>query len=379
MDKALQVNAGQATIAGNRIDTFSQPVSVLAGTHLIEGNVSCGDREQRNVCQAYGVRGGVVTFRGNRIDHCKFGIRLDGAAQVDAVDNVITNGWVSAFQMKGQGDARLRAEGNMLRNNGHSTESDCQRGSLVVTGNTLARVDFGGGDGAGAPVLAGPPSAGGNVSCQAGTGAPHVWNGAPCDCGAACVDAGASVGLDDDAFVPALILPPDAGANVVDDPPMETRVSAASTYDACDAIVVEECECPAGGCVPPAEDALRVSRVVVRPERGTIVVRGSLSGRPAGDLVVEMPGLLADPVTWAAGECVTATSGSVTCSASDGAARARFTPRGGFRLVIAAPVLVPRAATDVTVVLAYDGARQTGSLPASDCRTRNGGLRCRAR
>ena len=72
-DKAIQVNSGQATIARNRIDTFSQPVSVLAGTHVIEDNVSCGDPNERNVCQAYGVRGGAVTFRGNRIDHCKFG------------------------------------------------------------------------------------------------------------------------------------------------------------------------------------------------------------------------------------------------------------------------------------------------------------------
>ncbi len=383
LDKAIQVNSGQATIAGNRVDTFSQPVSVLAGTHLIEENVSCGDRNQRNVCQAYGVRGGAVTFRGNRIDHCKFGIRLDGAAGVDAVANVITNGWVSAFQVKGKGDARLRAEGNLLRNNGHSTESDCQRGSLVVTGNTLARVDFGGGDRAGAAVLAGAPSAGGNVSCQAGTGAPHVWNGAPCDCGAACVDAGASVGLGGDAFVPELILPPFTGANVVDDPPMETRVTGASTYDACAAIVVDECECPAGGCAP-AEGALRVSRAVVRPDRGTVVVRGFLSGPAPGatGLVLEMPGVLGDPVSWRGDECI-ASGTRVTCTSSVGAARARFTPRGAgtqlFRLTIAAPMLIPRAASDLTVVLAYDGARQVGSLPASDCRSRNLRLRCRER
>lgn len=383
LDKAIQVNKGQATIAGNRVDTFSQPVSVLAGTHLIEGNVSCGDRAQRNVCQAYGVRGGAVTFRGNRIDHCKFGIRLDGAAQVDAVGNVITNGWVSAFQMKGKGDARLRAEGNMLRNNGHSTESDCQRGSLVVTGNTLARVDFGGGDGSGTAVLAGSPSPGGNVSCQAGTGAPHVWNGAPCDCGAACVDSGASIGLGGDSFFPELILPPAAGANVVDDPPMETRAADASAYDACAGIVVGECECPPGGCAP-AEGALRVSRIAVRPERGTIVVRGSLSGPSPGGagLVLELPGVLPDAVSWAPDECVTETSGRVSCSSGSGAARARFGPHGGtqlFRLVVAAPALVPRSGADVTVVLAYGGARQVGSIPASDCRARNLALRCRQR
>jgi hypothetical protein len=384
-DKAIQVNGGQAAIERNRIDAFSQPVSVLAGSHVIAGNVSCGDRRDRNVCQAYGVRGGSVTFRGNRIDHCKFGIRLDGAAQVDAVDNVITNGWVSAFQLKGQGAARLRAEGNHLRNNGHSTESDCQRGSLVVTGNALARVDFGGGDGAGLAVLAGPPSAGGNVSCQAESGAPHVWNGTPCACTGGCVEAGASVGLGGDAFSPGLVLPPAADANVVDGPPLETRVTDASRYDACEAIVVDECECPEGECAPPA-GTLVVSRVVVRPERdgSTVIVRGMLVGRAPGDgFALEMPGVLADAVTWRTDDCGVAGSGRITCSAAAGAARARFAPRGPdtylFRLVLAAPTLAPRSGGDLTVMLAYDGTRHIGSLPASACRVRDLGFRCRER
>jgi hypothetical protein len=384
-DKAIQVNDGQATIERNRIDTFGQPVSVLAGTHVIADNVTCGDRASRNVCQAYGVRGGAVTFRNNRIDHCKFGIRLDGAAQVDAVGNVITNGWVSAFQLKGQGEARLRAEGNRLRNNGHSTESDCQRGSLVIVGNPLARVDFGGGDGAGAAVLAGPPSAGGNVSCQVGNGAPHVWNGTPCDCAGACVEAGASVGLGDDAFSPGLVLPPGGGANVVDGPPLETRVAGASPYGACETIVVEECECPAGGCPPPAE-TLRVTRAAVRPARqgSAVVVRGFLFGAPPqGGLVLEMPGVLPEPVAWAEDDCVATPSGRAVCAAGDGTARVRFTPRGPdahlFRLLVETAPLAPRAGGELTVVLAYDGARKVGSIPAAACRTKGSAIRCRER
>ena len=323
----------------------------------------------RNVCQAYGVRGGAVTFRGNRIDHCKFGIRLDGGAQVDAIGNVITNGWVSAFQMKGQGDARLRAEGNLLRNNGHSTESDCQRGSLVIVGNPLARVDFGGGDGAGAAVLAGPPSAGGNVSCQAASGAPHVWNGSPCDCVGDCGEGGASIGLGDDAFSPGLVLPPNADANVVDGPPLETRAAGALPFGACETIVVEECECPAGGCPPPA-GTLRLSRAAVRPRRAgsVVVVRGMLFGAPPEDgLVLEMPGVLAEAVTWREDECVGTPGGKVTCAAAGGAARARFTPRGvdasAFRLVLVAPPLVPRGAGEVTVTLAFGGTRSRRLAP----------------
>jgi hypothetical protein len=383
-DKAIQVNAGQATIVRNRIDAFGQPLSILAGTHLIEDNVTCGDRHDRNVCQAYGVRGGAVTFRGNRIDHCKFGIRLDGGAAVDALGNVITNGWVSAFQMKGQGDARLRAEGNLLRNNGHSTESDCQRGSLVVTGNALARVDFGGGDAAGTAVLAGPPSPGGNVSCQAGTGAPHVWNGTPCECAGACIGAGASIGLANDAFEPRLVLPPDAGATVVDAPPLETRAPDASAYDACETIVVDECECPDGECVP-GDGTLRVSRAVVRPDGAgsTVVLRGLRVGpAPRSGLVLEMSGALAGTATWSDGDCSAAASGRVGCAGGDGA-RARFTPRGPgaylFRVAFAFPTPAARAAGDLAVVLAYDGARRVGSLPASACRDRNLALRCRQR
>ena len=381
-DKAIQVNSGQATIARNRIDTFGQPVSVLGGTHVIADNVTCGDPKERNVCQAYGVRGGAVTFRGNRIDHCKFGLRLDGPAQVDAVGNVITNGWVSAFQLKGQGEARLRAEGNLLRNNGWSTESDCQRGSLVVVGNALARVDFGGGDATGAAVL-GPPSAGGNVSCQSDAGTPHVWNGAPCD--GAGVDAGASIGLGNDAFSPRIALPPDAGANVVDGAPLETRVANATPYDACESIVVDECECAGGQC-PPAAGTLRVLRAVVRPggDGPAIVVRGLLYGSPpANGLTLEMPGVLADAVGWSADECRAAPSGRTTCVVPGGAGQVRFSPRGPdvhlFRVTLGAPPLAARSRQDLSVVLAWDGTQRAGSLPASACRARDLGLRCRER
>ena len=92
------MNGGASTIAGNRIDTISQPVHVDAGTHTVEDNLSCGSHFEANTCQAYDVSGGEVTLRANRIDHCKFGIRVVDGGSADAVDNVITNGWVSAFR-----------------------------------------------------------------------------------------------------------------------------------------------------------------------------------------------------------------------------------------------------------------------------------------
>jgi hypothetical protein len=384
LDKAIQVNGGAATIERNRIDAFGQPVSVLAGTHVIAGNVSCGDRRDRNVCQAYGVRGGRVTFRDNRIDHCKFGIRLDGTAEVDAVGNVITNGWVSGFQVKGQGDGRLRAEGNRLRGNGHSTESDCERGGVVVT-NPLARLDLGGGDFEGAAVLADlPPSRGENAFCEAGAGAPHLWS-ATCGCAGDCPDDGASIGLDGNGFAPRLVLPPAAAANVVDGPPLETRAAAAAAYRACETIVVAECECPDGAC-PPEPAGLVLVRAVVRARgdgTATLILRGGAAGAPpgAGPVALEMPGVLGAPLAWAAEECSASASGRLRCRAASGA-RVRFTPRAtgyAFRVAAAAPALAARAADGVAVVLEWDGTRRSGALAPSACRERGATLRCGGR
>jgi len=53
-------------------------VHVGAGTHTIANNLTCGHHTDRNVCQAYDVSGGSATLRGNRLDHCKFGIRTVG-------------------------------------------------------------------------------------------------------------------------------------------------------------------------------------------------------------------------------------------------------------------------------------------------------------
>ena len=36
LDKAIQVNGGESTIEGNRIDTIQQPVHVDAGTHIVD-------------------------------------------------------------------------------------------------------------------------------------------------------------------------------------------------------------------------------------------------------------------------------------------------------------------------------------------------------
>jgi hypothetical protein len=292
LDKAIQVNGGSSTIGGdtptegNRLHDIGQPVHVVAGTHAVASNVSCGHRTNANLCQAYDVSGGAVTMRANRIDACKFGIRLVDGAQVDAVDNVLTNNHVSAFQVKGAGPARLRAARNRMRNNGHATSSDCQRGALVVRGNAQAEIDFGGGNPLGAPVLGGAVSAGDNVFCQAssGGGIPHVWNVTDCPCAAptacactftgpaggscgtgcplsspccaleadgACAGSlggGASVGIGatdgpGNLFHPLPTFAPSPAPTVVDRAPAQTRVENAAAFAACDTIVVDECEC----------------------------------------------------------------------------------------------------------------------------------------
>lgn len=285
LDKAVQVNGGESVIEHNRIDLIGQPVHVDAGTHTIADNLTCGSRTNLNSCQAYDVSGGLVTFARNRIDHCKFGIRVTNAGRADAVDNVLTNGWISAFQVRGVGGGRLRAAGNLLRRHGFATTSDCQRGALVVVGDPAARVDFGGGDGLRRPVLDdGGVSPGRNVFCQDPAGGPllaHVWNVTDCACAtnpscscsmatnAACgtlcpfaapccaleadgacfgsVGAGASIGLGApneaaNAFVPLPTFFPNT-PTVVDRVPVETRIANVTGYGPCHAIVVPECEC----------------------------------------------------------------------------------------------------------------------------------------
>jgi len=162
-------------------------------------------------------------------------------------------------------------------------------------------------------------------------------------------------------------------------------MTAATTYDACASIVVEECECPGGQCAP-AGGALRVLRAVVRAAGGgaAVAVRGLLYGEPpANGLTLEMPGVLADAVAWAADDCRRAPSGRTTCAVPGGAAQVRFSPRGAdvhlFRVSLGEPVLAARSREDVSVVLAWDGTQRAGSLPASDCRSRELGLRCRGR
>ncbi len=184
-DKAIQVNGGTSTIADNHFSGAGQPVNVAGGVHVISDNVVTGSATDQNVCQGFSVTRGSVTFLRNRIDFCKFGIRLVGGSAttptVDAVCNIITNGWVSAFQVKRNrvddvGPAYLRAAENMLANNGHQNDGDCQRAALVVKDNPSAEVDFGGGGPGGEPLtgfLSASP--GGNRVC-AQDGRPDIWN-----------------------------------------------------------------------------------------------------------------------------------------------------------------------------------------------------------
>jgi hypothetical protein len=284
LDKAIQVNGGESTIERNRIDTLQQPVHVDAGTHTIADNLTCGSHVDPNACQAYDVSGGVVTLRSNRINRCKFGIRVVDGGAADAVDNVITNGWVSAFQVKGTGGAALRGAGNRVRNAGAFTGSDCQRGALVAIGDPMSRVDFGGGDASGAAVFGGDPSPGGNVFCQRqsdGSSLTHVWNVTDCACalnascscsmasdafcGSMCPFAApccrleadgacqgslgqdASVGVGSataaNAFDPLPVVFPATPPNLVDRMPIHTRIESATAFATCHTIVVDECEC----------------------------------------------------------------------------------------------------------------------------------------
>jgi hypothetical protein len=184
LDKAIQVNGGEALIVGNVIDTIGQPVEIIGGlgTHTLASNSTQGDPLDQNVCQAYTVTGSGsrALFAGNRIDYCKFGIRvLDGAA-VEANDNTITNAYESAFQVRrvNVGGALLKGASNRVRHAGYFTQFTCALGAVVDLDDTAAHVDLGGGDFAGNPVLGGTLSSGENVFCQGALAL--VWNAHGC-------------------------------------------------------------------------------------------------------------------------------------------------------------------------------------------------------
>lgn len=249
LDKAIQVNGGSSTISGNTIDAVGQAVEVVSGAHLVENNSTTGSATDADVCEGYTATGGTMTMRNNTIRFCKFGIRVVGNAAVDASDNTITDGYVSAFQVK-DGDGLLKGSGNRLRHNGYETNtSECQRGALVAKNSTChgganaaagcvassecpggscfsgARIDFGGGDASGAPVL-GVVSAGGNAFCGQGS-LTDIWNITDCTCGA-CSDSmggSASIGAGANCFDS---LP----ANVQDTPPSGTRTTNATVCTA---------------------------------------------------------------------------------------------------------------------------------------------------
>jgi hypothetical protein len=190
-DKAIQLNGGGVTIVHNTITTISQPVHAQAGQHTLLANTSAGSTTDDNLCQSYTVTGpAVVTMSANVIDHCKFGVRVDGTALVRADGNVITNPWVAAFDVRAAG--RLRGAGNRMRTRraGFIQLSSVQHGLLVARNDGRARVDFGGGDFAGLSVESGLPCAsggdcspGGNRFCSDGAGSQvDVWNATDCPC-----------------------------------------------------------------------------------------------------------------------------------------------------------------------------------------------------
>jgi hypothetical protein len=204
-DKAIQLNGGGITVVHNTITDISQPVHAQAGKHTLLANTSSGSASDDNLCQSYTVTGPAkVTMSANVIDRCKFGVRVDGTAFVLAEGNVITNGWVAAFDVRSAG--KLRAVGNRLKTRaaGFTTLSSVQVGLLVARNDGRARIDFGGGDFAGlavAPISDDPDdiaqfgvdgvpcanggkcSAGGNRFCSSGVGSQvDVWNVTDCPC-----------------------------------------------------------------------------------------------------------------------------------------------------------------------------------------------------
>lgn len=190
-DKAIQLNGGGVTIVHNTITNISQPVHAQAGEHTLLGNTSAGSASDDNLCQSYTVTGPAkVTMASNVIDHCKFGVRVDGTAFVRADGNTITNPWVAAFDVRAA--ARLRGAGNRLktRSAGFTTLSSVQLGLVVARNDGRARIDLGGGDFQGRSVEDGLPcaqggacSTGGNRFCSSGVGAQvDLWNVTDCPC-----------------------------------------------------------------------------------------------------------------------------------------------------------------------------------------------------
>jgi hypothetical protein len=190
-DKAIQLNGGGVTVVHNTITTISQPVHAQAGEHTLLGNTSAGSPRDDNLCQSYTVTGPAkVTMSSNAIDHCKFGVRVDGGALVIADGNVITNPWVAAFDVRAGG--RLRGAGNRLktRRAGFTTVSSVQLGLVVARNDGRARIDLGGGDFAGLSVendlpctSGGACSVGNNRFCSSGAGAQvDIWNVTDCPC-----------------------------------------------------------------------------------------------------------------------------------------------------------------------------------------------------
>jgi hypothetical protein len=226
LDKAIQVNGGEVTIARNRIDMIGQPVGIIGGigTHTIADNRTTGDATDQNVCQAYSVSGPGTRalFTGNVIDHCKFGIRVASGAIAEIDDNTITNAYVSAVFVRADGHPGTLVKGarNRIRHAGFFDTFQCQVGAIVDLDDPAARIDFGGGDFAGMPVID-AASPGGNVLCQGPLTA--VWNGTD-----GCAGGGGSIGLRDGC---ADVVPP----AVEDGPPVTTAVDAmrACTLDEC--------------------------------------------------------------------------------------------------------------------------------------------------
>jgi hypothetical protein len=126
----------------------------------------------QNVCQGYVVTGNdetEVTFDHNHVDYCKFGLEVSGSATVLATENLLQFNYIDAVRL--EGNAKLKAEGNVLKNNGCFTGSSSDgdvRGAVVIdTSSPEANGDFGGGS---CVSFEGEcsPSEGGNAFCQDG-------------------------------------------------------------------------------------------------------------------------------------------------------------------------------------------------------------------
>jgi len=223
-DKAIQVNGGSGAITRNTFANARVPVllaagnpSVIVAENLMRGTdpdqttcpsgFNCGHRHfPDSACSGVEFQSGSALVSDNEMHHCKFGVVVRGDGLVDARNNRIFDGYLSAFWLEpsnnGSGTQRLRGQGNYIEGAGFQDDSNCQRGAIVARGAS-AIVDFGGGNATGAAVI-GTRSSGGNIFCQSGAhsedgvGNRDIMNGASGSCAAGVSSIGARSNCFDD-------------------------------------------------------------------------------------------------------------------------------------------------------------------------------------